>query len=82
MIEGGGPPGAGYHLNKSDYYVSSNPDVEGSPGIFVGKGTVWVKNRRRNPFNPRAIDRAIGRVSSAKRATARLGRITIRKVCP
>lgn len=69
----GGPPGTGYHLNKSDYFLKD--------GTFIAKGSVWVKNRRRNPFNPRAIDRAIGRVSAAKRATARLGRITIRKVC-
>lgn len=69
----GGCP-AGFHPNKGGYFTQA----EG----FVPKGTKCVKNRRRNPLNPRALDRAIGRITSAKRASAKLGRITIRSACP
>lgn len=61
----------GHHLNKSDYFLS-----DGTP---VPKGSVCVKNRRRNPLNPRAADRAIGRLESAKKAVKRLNRVSIRK---
>ena len=81
MMPAEGPPGPGYHPNKSDYYVKSDPMNPESPGIFVGKGTVWVKNRRRNPLNPRALSRAMSRLSSAKNAAKMLGRVTIRKEC-
>lgn len=63
----------GHHPNKSDYFLKD--------GSFVQKGTRCVKNRRRNPLNARAADRAISRIESAKRATKRLGRVTIRKPC-
>ena len=66
---GGGMPG--HHLNKSDYWLKD--------GTFVPKGSRWVKNRRRNPLNPRAASRAISRLESAKKATAKINRITIRK---
>jgi len=69
----GGPPGPGYHLNKSSYFLLD--------GTFVPEQSRWVRNRRRNPFNPRALDRAMGRITSAKRGAAKLGRITIRKTC-
>lgn len=68
-----GPPGPGYHLNKSGYYLQD--------GTYVAPQSVWVKNRRRNPLNPRALDRAIGRISSAKNASKKLSRITVRKAC-
>lgn len=68
-----GPPGPGYRLNKSDYWLRN--------GTFVPKGTVWVKSRRRNSLNPRALDRALSRVGSAKNAWSKLGRVTIRKAC-
>lgn len=77
----GGPPGPGYRLNKSDYFVKANPMDPNSPGVFVPEGTRWVKIRHRNPLNPRALSKAIGRVGSAKKATTMLGRITIRKAC-
>jgi len=64
----------GHHPNKSDYFLKN--------GTFIQKGSRCVKNRRRNPLNARAADRAISRIESAKRATKRLGRITIRKTCP
>ena len=63
----------GHHPNKSDYFLQN--------GTFIQKGTRCVKNRRRNPLNARAADRAISRIESAKRATKRLGRVTIRKKC-
>jgi len=73
----GGPPGTGYHLNKSGYYRRS---PAGSI-VYVPPRSVWVRNRRRNPLNPRALDRALGRVSSAKNASKRLSGVTIRKKC-
>lgn len=60
--------------NKSDYFLKS--------GQFVPAGTRCVSIRRRNPLNPRAADRAISRLESAKKAVTRLNRITIRSKCP
>lgn len=68
---------AGYHVNKTEYWVK---DKDGN-WTFVPKESRWVKNRRRNPLNPRAASKAIGRLESLKRATARFSRITIRKKC-
>lgn len=64
----------GYHLNKSSYFLMD--------GTFVPAGTKWVKNRRRNPGNMRALSRSLSRVKSAKRMTKALSAITIRKTCP
>lgn len=66
----GGPP-RGYRLNKSDYFLRD--------GTFVPKGTRYVRARRRNPLNPRALDRAMSRMVSAKKASEKIGRISIRK---
>jgi len=63
----------GHHPNKSDYFLKN--------GTFIQKGSRCVKNRRRNPLNPRAMDRAISRIVSGKKASSRMGRITIRKSC-
>jgi len=63
----------GYHWNKSDYFLRS--------GEFVPAGSKSVKNRRRNPMNPRATSNAITRVKGAKRFAASLSNITIRKKC-
>jgi len=65
---------SGSHPNKSTYRLLS--------GELVEKGTRCVKNRRRNPMNPRALDRAIGRIVSAKKVSKKLGSITVRKSCP
>lgn len=65
---------AGFHPNKSSYFMRS--------GEFIAKGSKCVPSRRRNPANARANDRAIGRIESAKKMAARLGRISIRKECP
>lgn len=62
---------SGYHLNKADYFLRD--------GTFVPKGTKWVKNRRRNPANSKATNRAISRVASAKKHASNLSRVTIRK---
>ncbi len=70
--QGNVAPG-GWHWNKAGYFLKS--------GQFVPKGTKLVKNRRRNPLNPRALDRAMWRITSAKGAASKLGRITIRKAC-
>lgn len=61
---------SGYHWNKTDYFLKD--------GTFVPKGTKLVKNRRRNPLNPKAASRAISRLESAKKATKRLDRISIK----
>ena len=71
------PPSAsmgGYHLNKSSYFLMD--------GTFIEAGTKWVKNRRRNPGNMRALSRSLGRVKSAKRMAKALSNVTIKKTCP
>jgi len=65
--------GNGTRPNKSGYWLKS--------GQYVDPGTVCVARRRMNPLNPRALSKAMRRIESAKRATAVLGRITIRKKC-
>ena len=64
---------SGYHVNESDYFLKD--------GTFVPAGSRWVKNRKRNPLNPRAASKAISRIEQLKRATSRFSRITIRKKC-
>lgn len=64
----------GYHLNKSSYFLMD--------GTFIEKETRWVKNRRRNPGNMRALSRSLGRIKSAKRMTKALSAVTIRSTCP
>lgn len=54
LVPGGKP--AGYHINKSDYFLKD--------GTFVQAGTRWVKNRRMNPANGRALRRSISRAKS------------------
>lgn len=63
--------GPGWHYNKADYWLKD--------GTFVPAGSTAVRNRKRNPLNPRALDRAMTRLTSAKRASRKLGRISIRK---
>lgn len=69
VAPGMGAP-AGYHVNKSSYFLQS--------GEFIPAGTRWVKNRKRNPLNPRAWDRALSRLESANNFKKRLARVTIR----
>ena len=64
----------GYHLNKSSYFLMD--------GTFIERGTKWVKNRRRNPGNMKALSRSLGRIKSAKKMATVLGTISIRSACP
>jgi len=66
-------PVSGYHWNKSGYFLKS--------GEYVPAGTKMVRNRRRNPANPRATSNAIMRIKGAKRYAASLSSISIRKKC-
>jgi len=67
--------GQGFHPNKSDYFLKT--------GEYVAKGSRCVRNRKRNPLNPRAFDRALSRIDSANNFKKKLARITIRpKKCP
>lgn len=61
----------GFHPNKSSYHLRD--------GTFVPKGSKCVKNRRRNPLNPKALDRAMSRLQSAKKAAKKLSRVRIHK---
>jgi len=54
------PCATGYHYNKTTYYSKKYGVIQ--------KGTVCVKNRRRNPLNPRALSRSMARVKSAQKA--------------
>ncbi|NIR59536.1 MAG: hypothetical protein GWO02_08445 [Gammaproteobacteria bacterium] len=65
------PPG--FRPNKTTYTLRS--------GEVVPAGGRCVKIRRRNPLNPRALDRAIGRLRSAKRAAKVLSSVSIREKC-
>jgi len=61
----------GYVLNKSSYFLMD--------GSFVPKGSKWVKIRRRNPANARALSRAIGRIDLGKKLQGTLHEIETKK---
>jgi len=67
----------GYHLNKSSYWTGAG----GMNPVYIPKESIFVKNRKRNPLNPRAWDRAFGRLNSAQNFKKKMGRITIREKC-
>ena len=67
----------GYHLNKSSYWRGAG----GQNPEWIPRETIFVRNRKRNPLNPRAWDRAFGRLKSAQNFKKKMGRITIREVC-
>ena len=72
----------GYRMNKSKYFTERDVFGVKTGGVTIHqKGTTCVKSRRMNPLNPRAISRAIRRLESAKRATSRLSRVSIRGGC-
>lgn len=60
----------GTHTNKSRYRLVNS-------GELVERGSRCVKNRRMNPLNPRALNRAMRRIKSAKSAARFLDRIHI-----
>lgn len=70
---GGGGPGtsvalcapAGYHLNKSGYWLNESDLLPGAS--WVAPRTRLVKNRKQNPFNPRAASRAMARLGNLYR---------------
>jgi len=51
-----GLPPRGYRLNKTGYHLKD--------GTYVAPGTRYVKVRRRNPANPRALRKALSRAES------------------
>lgn len=61
---------SGFHLNKATYFLKG--------GQRILKGTVCVKNRRRNSLNERATSNAIKRLEGAKKASKNIRRVTIR----
>lgn len=63
MVGGGMTCPSGYHPNKSDYFLKD--------GSFVAKGTRCVRNRSRNPANPRALRRSISRIDGFGRLVQR-----------
>jgi len=62
---------AGTHLNKSGYWLKD--------GTYVPPQSRYVRNRRRDPMNPRALRRAIGRIDAAKIWQHKLHGITTEK---
>ena len=51
-------------LNKSGYWLKD--------GTYVPPGTRYVKIRRRNSMNPRALSRALSRLNGAKTLQSKL----------
>lgn len=72
----------GYKPNKAGYYrrIKSPGNPEGAV-FYIQPGSRCVKIRRRNAANPRAADRAVSRIQSAKRFATKMNRITVRKKC-
>lgn len=62
---------AGHHLNKTSYFLTD--------GTFVPARSRWVKNRRRNPLNARALRRAISRIDAGKIWQGKLHEISTAK---
>lgn len=69
---GGCPPGK--RPNKTGYYRRVNGQV-----TYIPPGHRCVKIRRRNSMNPKALDRAIGRVNGAKGIQSKLSEISTGK---
>lgn len=63
----------GYHVNKTGYFLKT--------GEYIPPGTRWVRDRKRNPLNPRAWDRAYGRLKSANNFKKRMAKVTFKKTC-
>jgi len=65
------------HLNKATYYRRGGGVQNLTPGL-VFKGTEFVPNRRMNVANPRALRRAIRRVSGFGKIVKRMKRAIAR----
>lgn len=59
---------SGFRPNKTSYFLKD--------GSFVEAGTRCVRRRQRNPMNPRALSRAIGRIDAGKRFQNRMSQIS------
>jgi len=70
-VQANGACPTGHRPNKTSYFLKD--------GTFVPKGTRCVKRRQRNPMNPRALSRAIGRVDAGKRFQSRMNEISTAK---
>lgn len=66
MMQAGKCP-SGWHPNKSSYFLKD--------GTYVPAGSRCVRNRSRDPLNPRALRRAIGRIDAGKKWQAKLAEI-------
>ena len=64
---------SGYHLNKTSYFLKD--------GTFVPARSKCVKNRRRNPLNPHALNRATSRLLAYDKNKKRVER-AIKKATP
>lgn len=53
---------SGYHLNKSGYWANESHLLPGAS--WVAPGTKMVRNRKRNPYNPKAASRAMSRLAA------------------
>jgi hypothetical protein len=62
---------SGFRPNKTSYFLKD--------GSFIEAGTRCVKRRQRNPMNPRALSRAIGRIDAGKRFQNRMSQISTGK---
>ena len=62
---------SGHRANKTSYFLKD--------GTFVEKGSRCVKRRQRNPLNPKAMSRAIGRIDGGKRFQNRMAQISTGK---
>jgi len=65
------------HLNKATYYRRGGGVQNLTPGLVL-KGTEFVPNRRMNVTNPRALRRAIRRVSGFGKIVKRMKRAVAR----
>jgi hypothetical protein len=57
----------GHHLNKHGYYTKAHG--------WIAPGTVLVRNRHRNPLNPRAARRAASRLHGMQKLIGRIERV-------
>jgi len=58
------PSTRGTHLNRSGYYVQTQPGNPGAGGTWVPAESMCVANRRRNNFNANANRRALSRLTA------------------
>ena len=80
------PPGPGHwQANRSSYFRT---DPSTGNVVFIAKGSIWVKRRRRNPANPRALSNSASRVDMFGNLVKRMEKkkvldrkTTVRKMC-